>query len=93
MLLTPPLHQAARSAADNWIKQQNGADEYPRGPAWEQGLPGQKQELLLPSHKPSLRQGYLHVSSLLDSPRAQWAMPAVVAASRGHYGKGPHKIK
>lgn len=28
-----PLHQAARSAADNRIRQQNGADEYPRGPA------------------------------------------------------------
>jgi hypothetical protein len=63
----PLLHQAARSAADNRIKQQNGADEYPRGPAWEQGLPGQKQELLLPSLKPSLRQGHLHISSLLYS--------------------------
>lgn len=59
--LPAPLstRQPVRSAADNRIKQQNGADEYPRGSAWEQGLPGQKQELPLPSHKPSLRQGHL----------------------------------
>lgn len=25
------------STADNWIRQQNRADEYPRGPAWNRG--------------------------------------------------------
>lgn len=35
----PRLHQATRSAADNRIRQQNGADEFPEGPCLETGAP------------------------------------------------------
>lgn len=37
--LPSSTRQLFGSAADNWIRQQNGADEYTRGPAWEQGPP------------------------------------------------------
>ena len=33
----PQLHQATRSAADNRIRQQNGADEYLQGPCLGKG--------------------------------------------------------
>lgn len=54
----PQLHQASRSAADNRIRQQNGADEYPEGPCLGTGAPW-PATVNTPELLPLV--GYLHV--------------------------------
>lgn len=78
--------QPVRAAADNRIRQQNGEMSTPRGPAWEQGLPGlawrchcQHPELLPLA-------GHLHVCALLYT-----LLPVGNACGGGSHGPLLHK--